>query len=169
MTRSERSRLVAMVTAACLVWLVGSGAAMWATLPEVEHHGSATVKDRMAAECQGSFAERYKCKEAIIVESGREGFWMVAARFLLVIVPPMAASIWLSGYLRRNPVQAMERHTVSDDNWKARAQQHTSVQRPDQDEEAVAPHQPGRHFIDDIAPLDDWKTRAQQHTGKRRD
>lgn len=169
MTRTERSRLVAMVTAACLAWLVGIGALMWVTLPEVEHHGSSAIKDRMAAECQGSFAERYKCKEAIIVESGRESFWMVAARFLLVIVPPMAASLWLSGYLRRHPVQMMERHAPVDSDWKARAQMHTRVQRADEDDDPPAAPRAPHPSIDEIAPLDDWKTKAQQHTGKRRD
>lgn len=169
MTRTERSRLVAMVTAACLAWLAGVGALMWVTLPEVEHHASSAVKDRMAAECQGSFAERYKCKEAIIVESGRESFWMVAARFLLVIVPPMAASIRLSSHLRRHPVQAMERHTPADDDWKTRAQMHMRVQRPDEDEDEAAAPRAHHPSIDEIAPLDDWKTRAQQHTGKRRE
>lgn len=169
MTRAARTRLVAMVTTACLAWLVGVGALMWLTLPEVEHHGSTAIKDRMAAECQGSFSERYKCKEAIIVESGREGFWMVSARFLLVIVPPMVFSVLLSGYLRRNPVQKAERH-VSDDNWKSRAQQHVAARRPDDDDLPPLPHLDGKHHpIDDIAPLDDWKTRAQQHTSKRQD
>lgn len=165
MTRADRARLVAMVTAACLAWLVGIGALMWTTLPEVEHHASSAIKDRMAAECQGSFAERYKCKEAIIVESGREGFWMVSARFLLVILPPMIVSVWLSGYLRRHPVRAVARHVPVDDDWKARAHSHTTV-RPPADGAAAATAAPTS--VEEIAPLDDWKTRAQQHTGAGR-
>lgn len=168
MTKTARTRLKAMVTIFCLAWLVGASALMWATLPEVEHHGSAAVKDRMANECQGSFSERYKCKEAIIVESGREGFWMVSARFLLVIVPPMVFSVLLSGYLRRNPVQPVQRH-VGDDSWKTRAQQHTARRPEDQDLPPIGPRDGKHHPIDDIAPLDDWKTRAQQHTAKQRE
>jgi hypothetical protein len=168
MTKAARTRLKAMVTILCLAWLAGAGVLMWATLPEVEHHGSSAVKDRMANECQGTFSERYKCKEAIIVESGREGFWMVSARFLLVIVPPMVFSVLLSGYLRRNPVQIAERH-VADDSWKTRAQQHITRQADHQDMPPIGPLDGKHHPIDDIAPLDDWKTRAQQHTTKRRE
>lgn len=154
MTRAQRRRLVGMVTAGCLAWLLGMSVLMWSTLPEVENHASSTLKDRMAAECQGSFAERYKCKEAIIVESGRESFWTVSARFLLVILPPLFASGWLSTYLRRNPVHPVIRHAHAEDDWKSRAQAHVQIA---EDHEVPAP------------PADDWKSKAQEHVRTRRE
>lgn len=168
MTRTQRRRLVSMVTAACLAWLAGMGVLMWLTLPEsaIEHHNSSAVKDRMAAECQGSFRDRYNCKEAIIVEGGRDSFWILAARFLLVIVPPLVASGGLSSYLRRHPARP-ERHVQPDEDWKIRAQVHTQRHRESEDLPPI-PHPTGsrHHSIDDIAPLEDWKAKAQGHIAK---
>lgn len=166
MTTTQRRRLVTLVTVMCLAWLAGMSVLMWMTLPDssIEHHNSSAIKDRMAAECQGSFRDRYECKEAIIVESGRETFWILSARFLLVILPPLLASGWLSSYLRRHPVHN-ERHAPADEDWKTRAQLHT--RRAPSEVEDDLPSIPytggGHHGIDDIAPLDDWKTKAQGH------
>lgn len=174
MTRTQRRRLVSLVTTICLSWLVGMGAVMWLTLPEsaVEHHNSSVIKDRMANECEGSFRKRYECKEAIIVESGRDTFWVLAGRFLLVILPPLVVSGALSSYLRRHPVQVVHL-AQADDDWKARARTHTQRQASEEDIEEVRPipHTGGGHHgIDDIAPLEDWKTRAQQgHLRPKRD
>lgn len=169
MTRAERRRLKWLVNGGGLLWLLLMGWLMIATLPEgaIQNHGSSQVRDRMD-NCAGSFSERFECKERIIVASGRETFYITALRFLLVIVPPLAASGWLSGFLRRQPLIDPPHH-VDDGDWKARAQLHTEIQTPAAAAHALhisdsdLPHRnhPG---IDDIAPLEDWKARAARKT-----
>ena len=173
MTRAERNRLKMLVTGGGILWMLLAGGLMWATLPDgaVATHTSDALKDRMSL-CSGTFRDRYDCKEQLIIESGREAFYMLSLRFLLVVVPPLAGTLWLSSYLARHPVAVIEepQHTSSDDNWKARAQLHTEVQSPAEAAQDLhlppeeLPSHPlrGRHHrIEDIAPVEDWKSRAQ--------
>lgn len=183
MTRAERNRLKWMVSGGGVVWMLLVGWLMWATLPEgaVATHASDSLKDRMSL-CSGSFRDRYDCKEQLIIDSGREAFYILSLRFLLVIVPPMLGTFWLSSYLARHPVPVLgeeEHHTVSNDDWKARALKHTELQSPDEAAEELhlsatelPRHAHGHHhLIEDIAPVDDWKARAQANvrTPKRPD
>lgn len=177
MTRAERSRLKMLVTGGGILWMLLAGFLMWATLPEgaVETHGSDQMKDRMSL-CGGSFRDRYDCKEQIIIESGREAFYTLSLRFLLVIVPPLVGTFWLSSYLARHPVPLMEepvRHSsAADGDWKARAQKHTQWQSPEQAAEELhvatddlpPVHGHAHPSLDDIAPVSDWKSRAQHNT-----
>ena len=175
MTKGERNRLVWIVSAASLLWMAAAGFILFVVMdPELAHHSSSTVKDRMAAECFGTFRDRYECKEAIIVQSGRDTFWAMAWRFALTIVPPILASFWLSSYLRKHPVQMVEhRHVDANDDWKNRAKFHTQVQSPQQAAQDLhlddlPPIPSGKHLIDDIAPVDDWKSRAQNQINKNK-
>ena len=174
MTKGERTRLVWTVSIGSLLWMAVAGIVLFGLMnAEVAHHSSAMVKDRMAAECLGSFKDRYDCKEAIIVQSGRDTFWSMSWRFLTVVVPALAASFWLSSYLRKHPVQLTEHHPVeAGDDWKSRAKFHTQMQSP---QEAAGdlgvtdlPSSPRttKHLIDEIAPVDDWKSRAQNQIAK---
>ncbi|MBC7907174.1 MAG: hypothetical protein H7Y60_10565 [Rhodospirillaceae bacterium] len=173
MTRAQRSRLKWAVTASSLLWMVLVGWLMVTTLPQsaVENHGSAVIKDRMS-DCTGSYRDRYDCKEQIIIESGRDTFFILGGRFLLVVLPPLLMTGWLSSYLRKHPVQLASHHHVDAGDWKARAQMHTETQSPEQAAEELhlsendLPHlsHKGHHLIDDIAPVDDWKARAHVNT-----
>lgn len=178
MTRAQRTRLKWGVTAASLLWMVVIGWLMVATLPQsaVENHGSAAVQARMS-DCAGSYRDRYDCKEQIIIESGRDTFLILSGRFLLVVLPPLLITGWLSSYLRKHPVHAEVQHHEFGD-WKARAQMHTETQSPEEAAHALhlsddeLPHlsHKGHHLIDDIVPVDDWKARAHVNThGPKRD
>lgn len=173
MTRAERNRLKLLVTGGGILWMLLVGWLMWATLPQgaVTTHGSDSLKDRMSF-CAGTFRDRYDCKEQLIIASGREAFYMLSLRFLLVIVPPMIGTFWLSAYLARHPVAVVEepQYANSDDSWKARAQMHTELQSPVEaahelhlppEELPSHPVSGPHHRIEDIAPMEDWKTRAQ--------
>lgn len=174
MTRAERNRLKTMATVGGILWMVLVGWLMWATLPDgaVETHGSDQMKDRMSL-CSGSFRDRYDCKEQIIIESGRDAFYVLSLRFLLVIMPPLAGTFWLSSYLARHPVSAVEEshHAAASSDWKTRARMHTQMQSPAEAAQALhmdpdqLPGTPlrGHSRLDDIAPVDDWKSRAQSN------
>lgn len=181
MNRSERKRLKWAVSGGGVLWMLLVGWLMWVTLPEgaVATHSSDQLRDRMSL-CSGSFRDRYDCKEQLIIESGRDAFYMLALRFLLVIVPPMVGTFWLSSYLARQPLmQDEEHHHASSSDWKTRAQMHTEKQTPTEAAEDLhlspgnLPSHPlhGRHHrIDDIAPVDDWKARANSNVrGPKRD
>lgn len=174
MTKGERTRLVWTVSIGSLLWMVAAGIILFGLMnAEVANHSSAVVKDRMAAECLGSFKDRYDCKEAIIVQSGRDTFWSMAWRFLTVVTPALTASFWLSSYLRKHPVQLSGTHHVeADDDWKSRAKFHTQGQSPQQAaedphmEDSTASTHGAKHLIDEIAPVEDWKSRAQNQISK---
>jgi hypothetical protein len=177
MTRAEQNRLRWLVSGGAMLWMVLVGWLMVATLPEgaVENHSSSSLQTRMS-DCTGSFRDRYQCKEELIVKSGQLSFYTVATRFLLVMVPPLIASFWLSSYVRRHPIVFEELRHASSDDWKSRAVMHTTVQSPEEAAEALhvsmddlpPRHEKGHHLIDDIAPMDDWKTRAQHNVrGKK--
>lgn len=174
MTRAERKRLKFMVTGGGILWILLVGWLMWATLPDdaVATHSSDTLKDKMSL-CSGTFRDRYDCKEQLIIESGREAFYILSLRFLLVIVPPLVGTFWLSSYLARHPIplNEEEHHSLGGD-WKARAQKHTEMQSPTQaaqelhlspEELPAHPLHSHHHRIDDIAPVDDWKAKAQSN------
>lgn len=175
MTKGQRTGLVWGVRIGSVAWMAVAGFLLFVTFGiDAAHHSSNEVKDRMAAECMGTFKDRYDCKEAIIVKSGQETFMAMAWRFLVVIVPPIGVNFWLPSYLRRNPLQSAEpRHEAAAD-WKSRAQFHTQVQAPqdaaqDLGVDGLPPvHRPGHHPIDDIAPVPDWKAKAQGNLSKNK-
>ncbi|MGE4279693.1 MAG: hypothetical protein AB7G62_08915 [Magnetospirillum sp.] len=173
MTQGERNVLVWGVRIGSIAWMAVLGFLLFVTFGiEPANHGSSEVKDRMAAECMGTFKDRYDCKEAIIVKSGQETFIGMAWRFLLVMVPPMAMTFWLPSYLRRNPVHNPAHHHEAASDWKSRAQFHTQVQAPEEAAhdlhvDGLPPiHHPAHHSIDDIAPVPDWKAKAQNQISK---
>lgn len=173
MTKGERTRLVWGIGATSLLWMVLGGFFLFVMFGvEPVNHSSPEVKDRMAAECFGSFKDRFDCKEAIIVQSGRDTFWAMSWRFLLVIVPPTLSSFWLSSHLRRHPIQQEHHHVDNGEDWKSRAQFHTQQQSPEQAGQdlrvdGVSPlHPASPHPIQSIAPVPDWKSRAQSQIAK---
>jgi hypothetical protein len=174
MTAAKRTQLKWAVFIGGVVWLLLVGWLMIATLPHgaVENHGTSEVKGRMS-DCTGSFRERFECKQQVIIQSGRETFFTLAGRFLLVIVPPLVATGWLSSYLRRHPVELGHRPVEAGD-WKARAQMHTGLQTPEQAAQALhipaadLPHPEHKTHLHvaDIAPAEDWKAKANQRIKK---
>lgn len=165
MEQSARTRLKWLVSGGSFLWIALAGWLAWSTLPQgaVEHHGSSSVKDRMATECTGSYRDRYECKEAIIIESGRDSFFSLGGRFLLVILPPLIATGWASSYLARNPVQLPEQHGHGSTDWKIKARAHTHSS-PLHDEEDNAGHSAVHASMDSPPPssIPDWKRKAQQ-------
>lgn len=177
MTKRDRSRLKQIFTITSLIWMATTAWLMFGHLDkdDMGNLNSSALRDRMA-ECQGNFRERYDCKEALIVKSGRQSFNDLFLRFLLVIVPPLAANIWLGIYLRRHPVPLDvdfpegHHHAPSDPDWKTKAQHHTQdgAAAPNALEEPPLRPAPGKHLLDVIAPAEDWKAKAQNHIHKPR-
>jgi len=184
MTTAQRLKLQKLGNAACLLWIVLVGWLMWATLPSatLENHDSTNLRDRMASECSGSYKDRYRCKEDLIIESGQEAFWVLSLRFLLVIVPPLIGSLKLSSYLRRHELDDLHRRNMHnahqtqaphhhDANWKARAHLHATEQSPEEaaqdlhlaEREWERSHHPHNADFRPRTEQSDWKSRAQHH------
>ncbi|MGE5503158.1 MAG: hypothetical protein ACM31L_01930 [Actinomycetota bacterium] len=77
-----------------LGWL---GAVGWTQLVEpatelVANHTTPTVQQQMR-KCEGSFHQRYDCKQQILLAGERWGMERVLDRMLLVLAPPV--SLWL--------------------------------------------------------------------------
>jgi hypothetical protein len=77
-----------------LGWL---GTVGWSQLVEpasqlVANHTSQTVQQQMR-KCEGTFHQRYDCKQAILLAGERWGMERVLDRMLLTLAPPI--SLWL--------------------------------------------------------------------------
>jgi len=132
MTKSGRRRAKLLLTAACFGWAAISGYILFTDLPDdaVLHHKSEAVKEKMR-ECEGSFQQRFDCKEAIVLETGRKTFWNMSERLLFVTVPAVAAGLAGAAVIRRIPEDRPPR-PADDLDWKSRAQQH--IAHPEMDD-----------------------------------
>lgn len=78
-----------------LSWLIVAGLVEFVHIPEDEilTINSPMVQQRLRDECSGTFEQRYDCKEAIIVEIGRQTFLHMTIRTAIVLIGPVAALI----------------------------------------------------------------------------
>ncbi|HSV28517.1 MAG TPA: hypothetical protein VLL76_03135 [Candidatus Omnitrophota bacterium] len=124
MTRAGRRRAKLLLSTACLAWMAAAGWFLFTDLPydAVQHHKSDAVKEKMR-ECEGSFQQRYDCKEAIVIETGRKTFWNMTERMLMVFVPAMLLGA-VGGWVIRRIPDDRPAAPPPDPDWKSRAQQH---------------------------------------------
>lgn len=82
-----------MLVLVSIAWLGTVGWQMVLQMPAdlLENHRSKSVQERMRR-CEGTFRERYACKETILVSGGRAGFTVWLDRLLFTFVPP--ATVW---------------------------------------------------------------------------
>ncbi|TAN56768.1 MAG: hypothetical protein EPN26_03355 [Rhodospirillales bacterium] len=182
MNPGMRTTLKILALAVSLVWIVWAGWQQFAALPEdaVQHHGSEVVKDRMK-DCEGSFQQRYQCKEAIVIQSGRDTFNNMVLRLAIVFGPPFLLGILLITALPKARLVLADDVREKGDAWKSRVQpglhQHTSVRvpaqppRPAPAQSASPERMPEPESVPAPAPTpapapaggSDWKKKAQQH------
>lgn len=124
MTKSGRKWAKLLLTTTCFAWVGVAGWAMFSDLPDdsVQTHNSEIVKGRMK-ECDGTFKQRYECKEAIVIDAGRKTFWSLTERLLIVTLPAIFAGIGGGIIIRRIP-EDRPPAPVADTDWKRRAQKH---------------------------------------------
>lgn len=129
MTPGTRRTAKMILAVLSLLWLAGSGWLQFSSLAETETKtfASTEVKERMK-ECDGSFQQRYECKEAIVIETHRTTFWNLTGRVAVVGLPPILA--WIAfGLLFPKRLVIPHRQTVAEDPdaWKKRAQEHVKI------------------------------------------
>lgn len=93
----QRLRLLGQVLAIlCCAWIGVVGQAMLSELGPnaLEHHRSPAVKERLAG-CEGEFAQRFACTDAILLAGERNGAGAVLARLgLTLMLPSIAWVMW---------------------------------------------------------------------------
>ncbi len=153
MDRQKRATVKRFLIGVSGVWLVlGSWVAFFA-LPadEVQTINSPEVKDRMRDECTGTFQQRYRCKDSIILEVGQDAFANMTLRLVLVVSVPLLAAIAYHTVCRRDPVHRLS--DIEDVAWKPSPLPPLLRPRPP---DQIAADQPPPPQSDD-----DWKRRAQ--------
>ncbi len=100
----RRDRWVGVVLGlSCLVWIAVSGWKLLAEVPATvlfENHTMPVVQERMS-KCEGTFQQRYDCKQAILLAGERGGMERVLDRLLFTTAPP--ALLWIAwSALRRH-------------------------------------------------------------------
>jgi hypothetical protein len=98
----RRRRGDIVVTLVCVAWLAVSGWAFFGTVPPeiVDNHTAKTMQDRMRV-CEGTFRERFECKQAFLLSGERWGFAVAVNRLMLMCAPPLAA--WIIWRMARRP------------------------------------------------------------------
>lgn len=129
MTKTQRNRLKLLLSGFCLTWAALAGWTLFLNLPEdvLLHHKSDAVKERMER-CEGTFQQRFACKEAIVIQAQRETFQNMMGRLAIVVVPAVMVGLGGSMVLRRIPVErpAAPVQTAETLDWKSRAQRHVT-------------------------------------------
>lgn len=131
MTKTGRKLAKLLLTTACFAWVGIAGWIMFTELPEdaLQTHSSDAVKERLK-ECEGTFKQRYDCKETIVIETHRKTFWSLTERLLFVTVPALFVGIAGGMAIRRIPADRPPA-PVADSDWKQRAQQHIAHPKMD--------------------------------------
>lgn len=83
------------IAIACAAWIGGVGWTMLvATMPtdKLENHHSRLVHQRMA-KCEGSFNQRFQCKEDILIAGDRTGFLLAMERVAFTLGLPL--TVWI--------------------------------------------------------------------------
>lgn len=80
----------------CCAWIAVVGTALMDELrpDDLEHHRAPVVQERVKA-CEGEFARRYACTDAILLAGGRSGAGAVLLRLgLTLMLPSIAWTMW---------------------------------------------------------------------------
>jgi hypothetical protein len=87
----------------CLTWVGGVGLPLLAELTpdDMAHHRAPTIRERVH-QCEGPFAERYDCAEAILLNGERVGTGAVLLRLAIAGGLPAIAWITWTIILRRS-------------------------------------------------------------------
>lgn len=91
-----------MVALGCVIWLLVSGWMFFGTVPPeiVDNHTSKAMQERMRV-CEGTFQQRFECKQALLLSGERWGFAVAVNRLMLMCAPAVTAWIVWSVLRRR--------------------------------------------------------------------
>jgi hypothetical protein len=119
------------LTAICLAWMGWTGVDQFGDVPERDllTHSSPEVRDRLR-DCEGSFKQRYECKETIVIQTHRDTFYRLSERLAIVTVPPLLAGLAFLFLIPKPQLVTREEPEEDPDAWKRAAQMRTRIKPP---------------------------------------
>ncbi len=120
--RRRLDRLGRLLSGLCMAWIaaVGLDLTLQLTPDDLEHHRAPTIQDRVH-QCEGDYADRYNCTEAVLLDGQRGGAEAVLLRLVVTMaLPAVAWGVW-SVVMRRTRrllwgVGLSDRPLASDDD-----------------------------------------------------
>jgi hypothetical protein len=96
-----RTWLKVLAVTVSIIWLSMSTYMQFLDVDPNEYSfHSPEIEQKMKA-CTGSFAQRYRCKEDLIIDKGHEGFIVWMGKVALVLAPPIILWSGLGMAIRR--------------------------------------------------------------------
>jgi len=91
-----------MLSALCCLWIaiVGTVLVRDLTPNDLEHHRAPLMQERVAT-CQGEFAQRYACADAILINGQHNGALEILARMGVTMILPSIAWVMWRGVMAR--------------------------------------------------------------------
>lgn len=91
-----------LLSVLCCIWIgvVGTVLVRDLTPNDLEHHRAPTIQDRVS-QCEGDYARRYACADAILINGEHRGASQVLARLGVTLILPTVAWIMWRGVMTR--------------------------------------------------------------------
>ncbi|MGE5503636.1 MAG: hypothetical protein ACM31L_04365 [Actinomycetota bacterium] len=120
-----------VVVLASLGWMTWAGIDQFSEVPEQDllTHSSPEVKERLR-DCEGTFKQRYECKENIVIKTHRDTFYRLTERLAIVTVPAILAGLAFLFLVPKPELVVREQPDEDPDAWKRAAQMRTRIKPP---------------------------------------
>lgn len=91
-----------LLSALCCIWIgvVGTVLVRELTPNDLEHHRAPVIQDRVS-QCEGDFARRYACADAILINGEHRGASQLLVRLGVTLILPTVAWIMWRGVMTR--------------------------------------------------------------------
>lgn len=101
-----------MLSLVCCLWIavVGTVLVRELTPNDLEHHRAPLIQERVS-QCEGDFARRYACADAILISGEHNGAGALLARLgTTLLLPTVAWVMWRAVMARAERLRAAVRH-----------------------------------------------------------
>ncbi len=145
MRQDRRLRIKRILIVSSIIWMVAVTSVVLLTLPRQATltMESPQIQRELARDCSGTFKQRFRCKQTIILNTSQRTFSDLALRLLAVVAGPIAAAVYFVRYCRPDPIQPRPATPSAPDDmsWKKAAEQriHQPKSAGDEDDSSDPP------------------------------